>query len=138
VLNDMPGLIAICERHNLASVNRSPLAMGLLTGKYTAGSAIGRDDIRGSGAPWLTWFAKGGRPAPAYLAQIDAIREILTGGGRTLAQGALAWIWARSPATIPIPGCRTVAQVDENAGALAHGPLTDADVAEIDRLVASA
>jgi aryl-alcohol dehydrogenase-like predicted oxidoreductase len=56
---------------------------------------------------------------------------VLTSGGRTLAQGALAWIWARSPATIPIPGCRTVAQVEENAGALAHGPLTTAQLDQI-------
>lgn len=44
---------------------------------------------------------------------------------------ALAWIWARSPATIPIPGCRTVAQLAENAAALARGPLTRAQLDEI-------
>jgi aryl-alcohol dehydrogenase-like predicted oxidoreductase len=52
-------------------------------------------------------------------------------GGRTLAQGALAWLWARSQVTVPIPGFRTVAQVEENAGALALGPLTQAQLDEI-------
>ena len=47
----------------------------------------------------------------------------LTSDGRTLAQGALAWIWARSPAAIPIPGFRSVAQVEENIAALTFGPL---------------
>ncbi|MFD0331555.1 aldo/keto reductase [Streptacidiphilus monticola] len=55
---------------------------------------------------------------------MDAVRDVLTSGGRTLAQGALAWLLARSPAGIPIPGCRTVAQVEENLGVLASGPLT--------------
>ena len=65
-----------------------------------------------------------------------AIREILTAGGRTPAQGALAWIWARSPATVPVPGVRTVAQAEGNAGALEHGPLAAGRLAEIDRLLA--
>jgi aryl-alcohol dehydrogenase-like predicted oxidoreductase len=43
-------------------------------------------------------------------------------GGRTLAQGAVAWIWAPSEMTISIPGIRTVKQVEDNAGRwrLAH------------------
>jgi aryl-alcohol dehydrogenase-like predicted oxidoreductase len=45
-------------------------------------------------------------------AQLDAIRESLRTGGRTLAQGAIGWLWARSPATVPIPGFRTVEQVE--------------------------
>ena len=57
--------------------------------------------------------------------------------GRTLAQGALGWIWARSPLTIPIPGCRTVAQVEENVGALAHGP-PPAQLTEISALLGAA
>jgi aryl-alcohol dehydrogenase-like predicted oxidoreductase len=38
-------------------------------------------------------------------------------------QGAIAWLWARSPRTLPIPGFRTVEQVEDLAGALAKGPL---------------
>ena len=45
-----------------------------------------------------------GIPILIWLEKIDQIREILTSGGRTLAQGALAWIWGRSERTIPIPG----------------------------------
>ena len=60
---------------------------------------------------------------------------MLTSNGRTLAQGALAWIWARSPNTIPIPGFKTVAQVEENCGALDKGPLTPAQMVEIDGIL---
>lgn len=124
VLDDHPALLALCERYNLAAINRGPLAMGLLTGKYTAETKPSADDVRGEKSPeWMKYF-KQGRPNPEWLAKRDAVREILTSGGRTVAQGALAWLWARSPQTVPIPGFRTVRQVEENAGALAFGPLT--------------
>ncbi len=111
--------------------------MGLLSDKITAESRFAPDTVRGQGADWLRWF-RDGRPAPEFLARRDAVREILTSGGRTVAQGALAWCWARSPRTVPLPGCRTVAQVEENAGALAQGPLTPQQMAEVDRLLRAA
>ena len=58
-----------------------------------------------------------------WLQSIAEARAELTADGRTLAQGALGWIWGRSPATLPLPGFRTVAQVEENVGAAEHGPL---------------
>jgi aryl-alcohol dehydrogenase-like predicted oxidoreductase len=56
---------------------------------------------------------------------------------KTLAQGALAYLWARSDRTVPVPGCRTVAQVDENARALEVelGPLTPGELAEVESLL---
>jgi aryl-alcohol dehydrogenase-like predicted oxidoreductase len=133
VLRDSAAVLAVCERFDLASINRGPLAMGLLTGKFTGSSQLGADDIRGVSPDWMEYFIDGW-PAPELLARIEAVREVLRSGGRTLAQGALGYLWGRSGRTVPIPGCRTVAQVDENAGALAHGPLTLAQVAEVDRL----
>ena len=41
----------------------------------------------------------------------------------------------RSEKTIPIPGFRTVAQVEENAGAMEFGPLTDNEMAQIEELL---
>ena len=135
VLDDNPAVIAVCERHNLAAINRGPLAMGLLTGKYTAASQPSADDVRGEKSPeWMKYFSHG-RPSPQWLARRDAVRDILSSGGRTLAQGALAWLWARSPRTVPIPGFRTVQQVEENAGAMAFGPLAPAQMQAIDRLL---
>ena len=69
------------------------------------------------------------------LEKLEALREILTSGGRTLAQGALAWIWARSPRTIPIPGIRNVAQATENAQAMQFGPLNCDQMKEIEQLL---
>jgi aryl-alcohol dehydrogenase-like predicted oxidoreductase len=135
VITDAPGIVAVCEELGLASINRGPLAMGLLTGKYAAATQVEGADVRGQQSPaWMKYF-KNGKPAPEWLAKLAAIREILKSKGRTLAQGALAWLWARSPRTIPIPGFRTVAQVEENCGALRHGPLTPDQMSEIGRLL---
>jgi len=135
VLDDNPAVIAICERYNLAAINRGPLAMGLLTGKYTAETKASADDVRGEKSPeWMKYFVDG-RPNPEWLAKRAAIHEILTSDGRTVAQGALAWLWARSPQAIPIPGFRTVKQVEENAGAMQFGPLTSELMYQIDVLL---
>jgi len=64
-----------------------------------------------------------------------AVREILMTGGRTPVQGALCWLWAKSAATIPIPGFKNVKQVEENAGALAFDPLGPGQMAEIERVL---
>ncbi len=109
--------------------------MGLLTGKYTAETKPSADDVRGEKSPeWMKYFVDG-RPSPEWLARRDAIRGILGSGGRTVAQGALAWLWARSPQTIPIPGFRTVKQVEENAAAMRFGPLAPEQMRQIAELL---
>jgi aryl-alcohol dehydrogenase-like predicted oxidoreductase len=134
VLSDAPNMVAACDETELTGLVRTPLAMGLLTGKFDAGSRLPADDVRGSGHSWVTYF-RDGRPDPEFLDRLAAVREILTSGGRSLAQGALAWVLARSPRTIPIPGFKTLAQAEDNAGALGHRPLTPGQMAEIDALL---
>jgi aryl-alcohol dehydrogenase-like predicted oxidoreductase len=135
VLDDNPAMIALCEKNNLAALNRGPLAMGLLTDKYNDKIKVAADDVRGEKSPdWMKYF-KDGLPNPEWTAKRDAIREILTSQGRTLAQGALAWNWGRSEKTLPIPGFRTVAQVQENAGAMQFGPLKLEQMKEINKLL---
>jgi aryl-alcohol dehydrogenase-like predicted oxidoreductase len=133
VLTGSAEVLAVAERLNLASINRAPLGMGVLTGKITPETRFADNDIRSN----VEWFGgiKDGRASQAWLDALGSIREILTSDGRTLAQGALAWIWGRSPNTVPIPGFRTVAQVEENAKAMEFGPLTPTQMAEIDRIL---
>ena len=52
-------------------------------------------------------------------------------------QGSLAWIWAKSNRTIPIPGFKSVAQVTENAKAMEFGPLTQSQIQQIDQILGS-
>jgi aryl-alcohol dehydrogenase-like predicted oxidoreductase len=125
VLDGNAELLALCEQLNLASINRGPLGMGLLTGKFAPDSTFS----------WHPGF-KDGKPTPVWLNALASIREVLTSDGRSLAQGALAWIWARSEKTVPIPGFKTVQQVEENCRAMGFGPLTPAQLQEIATLLA--
>jgi aryl-alcohol dehydrogenase-like predicted oxidoreductase len=124
VVQDAPDLLAVCGEFDQASIARGILGMGFLTGKYMKENyqtLLAADDFRR-------------RDASNFLSHIDKlekIRGILTAGGRTPAQGALAWVWARSNRTIPIPGFRTLAQVEENIRAFDHGPLSPGQMEEI-------
>ncbi|WP_339817620.1 aldo/keto reductase [Paenibacillus sp. FSL R7-0216] len=134
VLSDDSAMVDLCERHGLSSINNSPLAMGLLSGKFTASSSLPAEDVRGSSHEWVLYF-KDGKPRAEYLAKLDAVREILTSGGRSLVQGALAWIWGKSARTLPIPGLKNVKQVEEAAKAISFGPLTSAQMNEIEGIL---
>lgn len=135
VIDDAPDILAVCDEFNLAAINRGPLAMGLLTGKYTPDRKLPEDDVRGPNAPdWMKYF-KDGQPNPEWLDKVNAVGEILRSEGRTLAQGAIAWLWARSDKNLPIPGFRTIAQIEENCGALAFGPLRPEQMREIDEIL---
>lgn len=136
LFRENPRMLEVCEEHRLASINRGPLAMGLLTGKYSGASKVGdpKDIRRRNDLEWLVYF-KDGVPSPGMSERLQDLRGLLTSGGRTLTQGALAWLWAKSEWTIPIPGFRTVQQVTENAGALEHGPLTPQEMEQIERLI---
>lgn len=136
VLHDNTAMVDVLAACDLAGLNRGPLAMGLLTGKYhgTAGT-LGGDDVRGRNPEWLHWFTDG-VATPEWAERVDRVRQALTADGRTLTQGALGWLLARSPHNVPIPGCRTVAQAEENFGTLAYGPLPADAFAEVESLLA--
>jgi aryl-alcohol dehydrogenase-like predicted oxidoreductase len=119
---------SICEERNVASIARGPLAMGLLTGKFHQGSQIPKDDARS-----LFWDLQGREKD--QLEMLAAIRSILQSNGRTLAQAALGWLWARGEQIIPIPGFKSQAQVEENAKAAQFGPLLDEQMRAIDAIL---
>lgn len=134
VFFDVPTIQNVVARHALMAFIRSPLAMGLLTGKFNANSVLPSDDIRSTNEPWRGYFTDAKVEQP-YLDKLKALRELLQTGGRTLSQGALCWLLAKSPHNLPIPGARTVAQMQDNAGALDHGPLPPEVMAEIEAVM---
>lgn len=134
VFFDAPSMMEVVDQYELTSFNRSPLAMGLLTGKFNEGETIQPGDIRLNNLHWMDYF-KDGQVTPEFLARVEAVRDLLTVGGRSLAQGALAWLWAKSPATVPIPGARTAKQATHNAQALDFGPLPAAVMDEIETVL---
>jgi aryl-alcohol dehydrogenase-like predicted oxidoreductase len=113
--------LSAAEDLGLASLNRTPLAMGLLSGRYRPDALPAADDVRRN-SPWWDFFDEDGG-MERHLERIAEVRAELTADGRSLVQGALGWIWGHSPITLPLPGFRTVAQVEENVGAADHGPL---------------
>jgi aryl-alcohol dehydrogenase-like predicted oxidoreductase len=135
IIENYEELLALCEEKHLASINRSPLAMGLLSGKFSQSSALSKEDVRGAGHAWTEPLFRDGRPTPEALSILNSARDILTSGGRTLAQGALAWIWAKSGCTIPIPGFKNVKQVEENTKAMEFGPLTPDQMLELEGII---
>ncbi len=119
----------VCADYDLAGINKDPLNKGFLTGKFNASTTFPNNDVRSG-----TDFSD-----PEILKRlqiVDEIRDILTSQGRTMAQGALAYIWALDERMVPIPGFKSVKQVTENARALEFGPLTADQVKEIREIVA--
>jgi aryl-alcohol dehydrogenase-like predicted oxidoreductase len=116
-----------------AVLARSPLAMGMLTGKYDTTNRPKTGDVR-LDTPWWDYFDAD--TMPGWLQRLDTVRELLTVGGRTLVQGALGYLLALDPSIIPLPGIRTVEQARENASVLAVGPLPQAETAGITALLA--
>ena len=130
-------MLAVCEEFDLASLNRGPLAMGLLTAKYQdAPAARGGDDVRGAAPRVADAGSPAGGRAPSGPTGWPAVREALTADGRTLAQGALGWLLRPQPADPADPRLPDVGQAEENLGALAYGPLPQAAFAEVERLLA--
>lgn len=134
VFDRAEAMMALVEERGLVSINRLPLAMGLLSGKYNQGERVGANDIRGENVSWMKFF-KEGKANPDFVRRLEAIRELLAVDGRSLAQGALGWILARSSRALPVPGFKTREQIRDNLGALEKGPLPAATMAEIDRLL---
>jgi aryl-alcohol dehydrogenase-like predicted oxidoreductase len=122
-------MLALLEEYDLAGVIRGPLAKGLLTGKFAANSKLPDNDVR------RNWDFQQGAQAE-QLARLDRLHAVLTQDGRSLAQAALGWLWAASDRVIPIPGFKSVQQVEDNAGVLKVGPLTPQQMKDIDALLA--
>jgi aryl-alcohol dehydrogenase-like predicted oxidoreductase len=129
VAHDNPEMRALCAEANLAGINKSPFSRGILTGRFNSETTFEEKDHRSRFD-----FTQGA--AALRLRQLDAAREVMIANGHTLAQACLAFIWALDENMVPIPGFRTVAQVEENARALELGPLSEEQVSEIQAIMA--
>jgi aryl-alcohol dehydrogenase-like predicted oxidoreductase len=115
VFHDAQAMLDLCSEQDLASLNRVPLLMGLLTGRWSSETRLDEGDPR---APW---FEQAG--FLDVLAKARDIEPHLTCDGRSAVQGALGWIWARSPLAVPLPGFRDGGQMRELVEAQRFGPL---------------
>jgi aryl-alcohol dehydrogenase-like predicted oxidoreductase len=128
-MDDNSEMRRLCADYNLGGINKDPLNRGVLTGKFTSETSMPADDIRSR-----TDFRD--QRVARRLETVQALREVLTSSGRSMAQGALAFIWGLDERMVPIPGFKTVQQVKDNAGALEFGPLTPEQIRQVQEIVA--
>jgi aryl-alcohol dehydrogenase-like predicted oxidoreductase len=102
----------------------SPLGKGFLTGAITSDTSFDTTDVRNS----LPRFTEQARTANQDL--VDLLTIIAAGKGATNAQIALAWLLARHPSIVPIPGTTKIHRMHENTGAV-DVDLTADDLKEI-------
>jgi aryl-alcohol dehydrogenase-like predicted oxidoreductase len=125
------GILQTAEELGIGFVPWSPLGQGYLTGKVSDDTRFGDTDLRSTFPRFAPEALKANR---AFLALISKVADRK---GATLAQIALAWLLAKKPWIVPIPGTRSIARLDENLGA-ATVALTAEDMRELDAALAHA
>jgi aryl-alcohol dehydrogenase-like predicted oxidoreductase len=123
-------LLPMAQTYGMAIIPWSPLAGGLLTGKYT----------RGEEPPEGARFAD--QENPIYRRRlndriydvVDGLKPIATEKNCTLSQLALAWVMRQPGVTAPIIGPRTMEQFEDNMGAV-NVEITDDDRKQINRVI---
>ena len=120
------GLLATLDELAMGAIAFSPLAQGILTGKYLGGVP---DDSR---------LAQGGALREAHLSadnleRVRALNAIAERRGQNLAQMALAWVLRKPQVTSALIGASRPQQIVDCVGALARLDFSDDELAEIDR-----
>jgi aryl-alcohol dehydrogenase-like predicted oxidoreductase len=118
-------LLPVLEELGIGFVPFSPLGRGFLTGKIDENTKFDSTDFRNS-VPRFTSEARS-----ANKALVDLLVALAARKQATPAQLALAWLLARKPWIVPIPGTTKLQRLEENIGAAAI-ELSPADVREID------
>jgi aryl-alcohol dehydrogenase-like predicted oxidoreductase len=118
-----------CRENQIGVIVRGGLAMGILTGKFTADSTFPEGDFR------RDWQENPDQKRQFLedLAQVGRLRDVA--GDRTLAQCALGFILSNPAVSVVIPGGRSARQVQENVRAGLLGALSKREVAAFDAIV---
>ncbi len=104
-------LLALCHELGIAFVAYSPLGRGFLTGEIRRLEDLAPDDWRRNNPRFQ------GANFARNLELVRALETMARERGATSAQLALAWVLARDPGIVPIPGTRRIARLEENAAA---------------------
>lgn len=108
------GLLDVCNKNGIGQVTYSPLAQGILTGKYSGGK-IPKDSRLASDK--MNVFMKD-RVTPEEIAKADNLKSIADGLGVTLPQLAIAWCLRKKSVASVITGASNKKQVNENCKAI--------------------
>jgi aryl-alcohol dehydrogenase-like predicted oxidoreductase len=122
-------VLPTCEKLGIGFVPFSPLGRGFLTGKIDENTTFAKDDFRNI----VPRFSPEARKANQAL--IDQLAAVAATKKATTAQIALAWLLARKPWIVPIPGTTKLHRLEENIGAAAV-ELTTEDRGQIETALA--
>lgn len=123
-------ILQTCEELGIGFVAYSPLGRGFLTGKIDETTVFDPSDIRSKNPRFTQEAIRTNR------ALIDLLNRIAAQKHATPAQLAIAWLLAKKPWIVPIPGSRKIERLDENLGA-ADVHFSGAELKEIDTAVAA-
>jgi aryl-alcohol dehydrogenase-like predicted oxidoreductase len=121
-------VLPACRELGVGFMAYSPLGRGLLTGRYRSRADFGPEDYR----QLTPRFQEGNFETNVALAL--RVADIATEKGCTPAQLALAWLLAKGPEIVPIPGTKSRKRLEENAGAAAVR-LSAADLARLEAAI---
>jgi aryl-alcohol dehydrogenase-like predicted oxidoreductase len=121
-------ILPTLEELGIGFVPFSPLGRGFLTGAIDDTTSFGKGDFRNTLPRFSAEARKANQPLVAQLAAIAAEKKV------TPAQLALAWLLARKPWIVPIPGTKKLSRLEENLGA-ASVELTAQDVQRLEDAV---
>jgi L-glyceraldehyde 3-phosphate reductase len=121
------GLLAALDEAGAGSIAFSPLAQGLLTGRYLNG--IPEDSRAAGDSPFLT-----SEGVAAQLDRVRALNEVAQGRGQTLAQMAIAWVLRN--VTSALVGASSVRQIEDSVGAVANLDFSEEELTLIEKLLA--
>jgi L-glyceraldehyde 3-phosphate reductase len=130
VFNRSPegGLFDALEETGAGCIVFSPLAQGMLSGRYLDGVPAGSRASRG-GSLHPDWLG------PQVMERVRALDAIARERGQSLAQMALAWVLRDARVTSALVGTSSVAQLEENIAALEHLEFSDDERKAIDAVV---
>lgn len=123
--------IPFCERHGVGILAHSPLAKGLLTGKYAPGHRFPEDDERAR----MPRFQ--GNAFKRYLEVAKGLEALAHDKGLSLTQLAVAWLLRLPAVTCVLVGAKSPAQVEEHLGAVGVR-FSDDELGRIDDLLEGA
>jgi len=108
-------VLPLCRREGIGIINYSPLAQGLLTGKYKPGQSLPQDSRASD--PKQNMFLNNGELDQQQLLKVQRLLPIAEQEGLSLSQLALAWCLRNPEISSVIIGASKPAQVQENANA---------------------
>ena len=123
------GLLDALDEIGAGAIAFSPLAQGLLTGRYLNG--IPEDSRAAGDSPFLTTES-----VEAQLERVRALNDVAQGRGQTLAQMAIAWVLRGGRVTSALVGASSVRQIEDSVGAAANLDFSDEELALIEKLLA--